>query len=65
MPRCDQCYLDGGIKVGTTTSPVQVASFEIEILGAKMKICDDHRRRLERELKKAKMEMRYHELKKA
>lgn len=63
MARCDQCYIDGGISVGRRPPITDSAKYEIKLLGAKMKVCEAHRKRFERTCEKRKIEFKYHELK--
>lgn len=63
MARCDQCHIDGGIRVKKKWVTNLKARFEIEIIGAKMNVCEHHRRKFELALKHEKVELKYHEIK--
>ena len=63
MTRCDQCHIDGGVKVGKVNRLSGEAEFEIRIMGAKMNVCADHRDKFERMCNREKVEFKYHELK--
>jgi len=63
MAKCSQCHLDGGLKVGRVKMMNLEARFEIELLGAKFKVCKGHREKFEKAAKDAGVELRYIALK--
>ena len=60
--RCRQCHVDGGITVGGRRMKTMEARFEISFMGAKMKVCKDHKVKFERMCNREKIDFEFHGL---
>ena len=63
MARCDQCHIDGGIRVGRTKTRFPYpAKFEFRIEGAKVNLCKAHMEKASKDCEKRGIEINYIEL---